>query len=61
MRVQIWQSPELDLWRWSLYTRRYAPNETKYHQETGSQKEVRDAMEDVATTIEYLIKLKEGG
>ena len=30
-----------------------------YHQETGSRKEIRDAMNDVATTIEHLLEQKE--
>ena len=59
MRVQIWHSRDMDEWRWSLYTRYYAPD-GKYHQETGSQKEVRDAMNDVANTIEHLFELKRG-
>ncbi len=58
MRVQIWHSPGMNEWRWSLYTRRYAPK-GDYHQETGSRKEIRDAMNDVATTIEHLLEQKE--
>ena len=60
MRVQIWHSPQVNKWRWSLYTRHYAPD-GKYHQESGSADEVRDAMNDVANTIEHLLELKEGG
>ena len=60
MRVQIWHSPQVNKWRWALYTRHYAPD-GKYHQESGSTDEVRDAMNDVANTIEHLIELKQGG
>ena len=60
MRVQIWHSPQLNEWRWSLYTKTYAPKGDN-HQQTGSRKEIRDAMNDVADTIEHLIVLKEKG
>ncbi len=55
MRIQFWHSPGMNEWRWSLYTRRYAPN-GNYHQETGSSKEIREAFENVATTIEELVE-----
>ena len=58
MRVQIWHSPQLNEWRWSLYTKRYSPKGA-CHQETGSRREIREAMNDVATTIEHLIELRE--
>ena len=54
MRIQLWYSEDMKQWRWSLYTRHYAPDNKDYHQETGQRPEVRDAMNDVATTVEYL-------
>tara|TARA_B100001996_G_scaffold77388_1_gene57152 strand:+ start:481 stop:639 length:159 start_codon:yes stop_codon:yes gene_type:complete len=45
-------------WRWSLYTRHYAPQGKDYHQETGSGKDIRTVMNDVANTVEYLNELK---
>ncbi len=54
MRIQLWYSEDMKQWRWSLYTRHYAPNGGNYHQVSGQRPEVRDAMNDVATTVEYL-------
>ena len=53
MDIKLWYSKDLRRWRWSLIdpvTRR---------QESGQQFDLRDAMNDVANTVEYLIE-KEG-
>ena len=50
MRVQIWHSPQLNEWRWSLYTKTYSPKGDN-HQQTGSRKEIREAMNDVAAQV----------
>ena len=50
MDIKLWYSKDMRKWRWSLIdpaTRR---------QESGQQFDLRDAMNDVATTVEYLIK-----
>ena len=50
MDIKLWYSKDLKRWRWSLIdpvTRR---------QESGQQFDLREAMGDVATTVEYLIK-----
>jgi hypothetical protein len=56
MRIQLWYSKELKLWRWSLsdYTG------SSPMQETGSQPDLRVAMGDIANTVEYLIEQKNG-
>ena len=49
MDIKLWYSKDMRQWRWSLIdpvTRR---------QESGLQFDLRDAMNDVATTVEYLI------
>ena len=49
MDIKLWYSKDMKQWRWSLIdpvTRR---------QESGQQFDLRDAMNDVATTVEYLI------
>ncbi len=49
MDIKLWYSKDMRQWRWSLIdpvTRR---------QESGQQFDLRDAMNDVATTVEYLI------
>ena len=50
MDIKLWYSKDMRKWRWSLIdpvTRR---------QESGQQFDLRDAMNDVATTVECLIK-----
>jgi hypothetical protein len=50
MDIKLWYSKDLKRWRWSLIdpvTRR---------QESGQQFDLRDAMNDVANTVEYLIQ-----
>ena len=50
MDIKIWYSKDLRRWRWALIdpvTRR---------QESGQQFDLRDAMNDVANTVEYLIQ-----
>ena len=50
MDIKLWYSKDLRRWRWSLIdpvTRR---------QESGQQFDLRDAMNEVANTVEYLIQ-----
>ena len=50
MEIKVWYSKQLKQWRWSLLdieTRR---------QESGQQYHIRDAMNDIATTIEYMVE-----
>ena len=50
MDIKLWYSKDLRRWRWSLIdieTRR---------QESGQQYHIRDAMNDIATTIEYMVE-----
>ncbi len=50
MDIKLWYSKDLKRWRWSLIdpvTRR---------QESGQQFDLRDAMNDIANTVEYLIE-----
>ncbi len=58
MRLQFWYSRDMQLWRWSLYTRHYAPDGKDYFSETGQEPEVRDAMNHVADVVEKLVKEK---
>ena len=53
MDIKLWYSKDMRKWRWSLIdpaTRR---------QESGQQFDLRDAMNDVATTVEYLVENRE--
>ena len=50
MKIQLWYSPGMSLWRWSL-------TDDKNHniQESGQRPDLRDAMNDIATTVEYIL------
>ena len=55
MVINLWYNQKMKEWRWSL-------TETGLmSQHSGGQKELRDAMNDVATTVEYMLdnELKE--
>ena len=50
MEIKVWYSKGIKQWRWSLIdieTRR---------QESGQQYHIRDAMNDIATTIVYMVE-----
>ena len=50
MEIKVWYSKQIKQWRWSLLDM-----ETR-RQESGQQYHIRDAMNDVANTVEYLIE-----
>ena len=50
MDIKLWYSKDLKRWRWSLI------DPVTKRQESGQQFDLRDAMNDVANTIEYLIQ-----
>ena len=55
MIINLWRNEKMNQWRWSL-------TETGLmSQHTGTQEELRDAMNDVANTVEYILdnELKE--
>ena len=47
MQINLWYSPELQQWRWTLTQDR--------EQISGQQPILRDAMNDVANSVEYLL------
>ena len=49
MDIKLWYSKDMKQWRWSLI------DPVPRRQESGQQFDLRDAMNDVATTVEYLI------
>ena len=49
MEIKVWYSKGIKQWRWSL-----VDIETR-RQESGQQYHIRDAMNDIATTIEYMV------
>ena len=49
MDIKLWYSKSMKQWRWTLL------DPVTRKQESGQQYDIRDAMSDVATTIEYLV------
>ena len=50
MDIKLWYSKDLKRWRWSLI------DPVTKRQESGQQFDLRDAMNDVANTVQYLIQ-----
>ena len=50
MDIKLWYSKDLRRWRWSLI------DPVTKRQESGQQVDLKDAMNDVANTVEYLIQ-----
>jgi len=51
MKINLWFCKDMNLWRWTL-TDDHRPI---VKQESGQQTHLRDAMNDVANTVEYLM------
>ncbi len=51
MKINLWYCQEMKQWRWTL-TDDHRPI---VRQESGQRPDLRDAMNDVATTVEYLL------
>lgn len=55
MKINLWYCDSMEQWRWVLT----GGEETKcMWQESGQRPHLRDAMNDVATTVEYLLNEK---
>jgi len=54
MKINLWYCESMKLWRWVL-TDNYL---TVIKQESGSREDLREAMIDIANTVEYLINGK---
>ena len=50
MEIKGWYSKGIKQWRWSLM------DIESRRQESGQQYHIRDAMNDIATTIEYMVE-----
>ena len=51
MKINLWYCKDMKQWRWTL-TDDHRP---VIKQESGQSENLRDAMNDVANTVEYLI------
>ena len=52
MVINLWHNSAMDQWRWTL------SNPKTLDQHSGTQENIRDAMDDIATTVEYLMNEK---
>jgi hypothetical protein len=52
MKINLWYCDDMEQWRWTL-----TGNDTSktVWQESGQRSDLREAMNDVATTVEYLL------
>ena len=51
MKINLWYSKSMEQWRWTL-VEEWRNGVTKSEQHSGQQPFLRDAMEDVANTVE---------
>ena len=49
MIINLWYNADMQQWRWTL------TDPKNFDKESGQSENLRDAMNDVATTVEYLI------
>ena len=54
MKINLWYSEHKKQWRWTL-----CDDTDRMKQESGQQPFLRDAMEDVANTVEYMLKCQQ--
>ena len=54
MNIKLWYCSLMKQWRWTLTD----DSRPIIKQESGQQPELRDAMNDVATTVEYMLEHK---
>ena len=55
MKINLWYCADMNQWRWTLTDN----SRPICRQESGQRPFLRDAMNDVATTVEYMLKCKQ--
>ena len=55
MKINLWYSKSMSQWRWTL-VEEWKNGTTKTEQHSGQQPMLRDAMNDVANTVEYRLE-----
>ena len=55
MRINLWYCSEMKQWRWTLVDN----SRPICKQESGQRPFLRDAMNDVANTVEYMLKCQQ--
>ena len=58
MKINLWYSSGMGQWRWTLCTEKYNKNHQD-EQHSGQRPDLRDAMNDVANTVEYILESKQ--
>ena len=58
MKINLWYSKSMQNWRWTL-SEEFKNGVTKLEQHSGQQPYLRDAMDDVATSVEYILDNKD--
>ena len=51
MKINLWYCKKMKMWRWTLMDDRDSTSKM----ESGQRPDLKDAMNDVATTVEYLL------
>jgi len=54
MKINLWYSKSMKQWRWTL-CEEHTNGTTKIEQHSGERIFLRDAMNDVADTVEYIL------
>jgi len=54
MKINLWYSKSRKGWRWTLCTEKYNKDHAD-EQHSGQRDDLRDAMSDIANTVEYII------
>ena len=54
MNIKLWYSKSMKQWRWTL-----TDEDNPMTQESGQQPFLRDAMNDVANTVEYYLETRQ--
>ena len=57
MKINLWYSKSMGQWRWTLLEE-WKNGVTKTEQHSGQRPFLRDAMNDVANTVEYMLEEK---
>jgi hypothetical protein len=52
MKINLWFCDSMKQWRWTLTK----SNRPVLKQESGQRPELKDAMQDIANTVEYLLE-----
>ncbi len=54
MKINLWYSKGMQQWRWTLCQETKAGISSSQH--SGQQPDLREAMNDVAATVEYILQ-----